>query len=117
MRILHVTREIRDDKRYGIGRSLAPVVQALQRAGHEVNYLTQEQLGPRAREWQQRWAQRLIPLATWLFGMPGEWMVLIWLERLNMGRQAAPVAATTHADIVHLHDPWMGWGYRIGRLI
>lgn len=117
MRILHVTREIRDDKRYGMGRSLEPVVQALQQSGHEVNYLTQEQLGPRARDWQHRWAQRLIPLARRLFGVPGEWMVLIWLERLNMGRLAAHVAAATSADIVHLHDPWIGWGYRIGRLI
>lgn len=117
MRILHVTRELHEDRRYGLGRSLDPVLQALQQAGHELSYLTQEQLGQRARELQQRWVRRLLPLARWLFGVPGELQVHLWLERLNMGRLAAHVAAKTRADIVHLHDPWIGWGFRIGRLI
>ncbi len=39
----------------------------------------------------------------------------IWIERLNMGRLAAKVAARLNADIVHLHDPWIGWGYRLAR--
>lgn len=117
MRILHVTRELAADRRFGIGRSLLPVLDALRSAGHEVHYLTQEQLGPRARAVQQRWERRLKPLARGLFGTPGEAIVGVWLERLNMGRLAAHVAARSGTDIVHLHDPWIAWGFRFGRLL
>ncbi|MBI3368682.1 MAG: glycosyltransferase family 4 protein [Burkholderiales bacterium] len=115
LRILHVTREVQSDRRFGIGRSLSPVIEALERRGHHVIYLTQQQLGARALAWQHRWAARLTPLARWLFGSHGETMLLVWIERLNMGRLAAHVAAREGIDIVHLHDPWLGWGFRIGR--
>ena len=115
MRILHVTRELASDRRFGMGRSLDPVVAALQQAGHELRYLTQADLSPRAREHQRRWTERLLPIARWLFGAAGEAFVLVWIERLNMGRLAAKVAAGSQADAVHLHDPWMAWGFRLCR--
>lgn len=115
MRILHVTREIGSDRRYGIGRSLAPVVQALQERGHEVRYLTQDDQSPRGRAWQQRWTERLAPWARRVYGAQAECFASIWLERLNMGRLAAKVASSARADVVHLHDPWIGWGFRLAR--
>lgn len=117
MRILHVTREIGSDRRYGIGRSLAPVVQALQARGHEVRYLTQDDQSLRGRAWQQRWTERLGRWGERLAGAPGRVLAAVWIERLNMGRLAAKVARDMRADVVHLHDPWMAWGFRLARLV
>ncbi|WP_088285358.1 PIG-L family deacetylase [Ideonella sp. A 288] len=115
MRILHVTRELGSDRRFGIGRSLDPVVRALQARGHEVRYLTQDELGDGARAWQRRWTPRAQSWLRILYGPAGETFATIWIERLNMGRLAAKVAAREAADAVHLHDPWIGWGYRLAR--
>ena len=115
MRILHVTRELAGDRRFGIGRSLGPVLDALRAEGHQVDYLTQEHLGPQGRDWHVRWGQRLRPLARGLAGDAGALVLSVWLERLNMGRLAAKVAGQSHADVVHLHDPYMAWGFRLAR--
>lgn len=112
MRILHVTRETSADRRFGIGRSLQPVLQALRDRGHEVVYLTQEDLGPRSRDWQRRAISLLAPLAQRLHGEAGRLMATTWGERLNMGRLAAKAARRLRADAVHLHDPWLAWGFR-----
>lgn len=117
MRILHVTRELAGDRRFGIGRSLDPVIRALQLDGHEVRYLTQQDQGPRAMQAQQRWTERLLPRMRRAWGDAGDLFLRVWIERLNMGRLAAKVAATWPADVVHLHDPWMAWGFRVGRWI
>ena len=115
MRILHVTRELASDRRFGMGRSLEPVIEALQGHAHEVRYLTQLDQGERALAFQKRWTQRLLPLLRRCFGAAAEPFVLVWAERLNMGRLAAKVAASSKADIVHLHDPWLAWGFRLCR--
>ena len=94
MRILHVTRELAGDRRFGIGRSLDPVIRALQREGHEVRYLTQQDQGPRAMQAQQRWTERLLPALRKGWGDAGDLFLRVWIERLNMGRLAAKVAAT-----------------------
>lgn len=115
MRILHVTRETGGDRRFGIGRSLEPVVAGLRAAGHEVEYLTQQHLGPGALQARQDWTRRA---QAWLrpwFGQAGEVMAAIWVERLNMSRLAAKVAARDGYDIVHLHDPWLAAGFRLAR--
>lgn len=114
MRLLHVTRENGPgERRFGIGRCLAPLVEALRRRGHEVHYLTQEELGPRARQLRDR-AMR--GARQWLrpaLGEAWEMAALLWIERLNMGRLAARVATQWQADAVHLHDPLLAWGYRL----
>lgn len=115
MRILHVTRELPADRRFGIGRSLDPVIAALQADGHDVRYLAQDELSPRAQAWRQRWTQRALPWMRRLFGLAGEHFWLVWIERLIMGRMAAKVAVQMQADAVHLHDPWLGWGFRLTR--
>jgi glycosyltransferase involved in cell wall biosynthesis len=38
-----------------------------------------------------------------------------WAERINMGRVAAKAARRLDADAVHLHDPWLAWGWLRGR--
>jgi glycosyltransferase involved in cell wall biosynthesis len=117
MRILHVTRETSGDRRFGIGRSLLPVIEALQSLGHEARYLTQEDLGPRSRAALPRLAQALRVGAGLAFGDAGRAMALAWAERLNIGRLAAKLARAQRFDIVHLHDPWMAWGFQRARLV
>lgn len=112
MRILHVTRENSGDRRYGLGRSLLPVVQALQARGHTVQYLCQQDLSPRGRAALQPLAQWLGRIGGWRFGSVAQAVAMAWAERLNVGRMAALLARRQRFDIVHLHDPWMAWGYR-----
>jgi glycosyltransferase involved in cell wall biosynthesis len=115
MRILHVTRENEADRRFGIGRSLAPVIRELETRGHHVRYLYQNDLGQAARRWQQRLVYRLSGACRYLWGHCGPILLHVWLERLNMGRLAAGVASREDYDCVHLHDPWLAFGYWLSR--
>ena len=115
MRILHVTRENDSDRRFGIGRSLTPVIRELEAGGHHIRYLYQNDLGMAARHWQQRLLAKLGGAMRWLWGDAGPILLYVWLERLNMGRLAAGVAARENYDCVHLHDPWLAWGYWLSR--
>lgn len=112
MRILHVTRETAGDRRFGIGRSLLPVTEALRARGHAVRYLTQEDLTPRARAFVPRLAAWLANGTGAVYGDAARVSALAWAERLNIGRLAAKLAHSEGWDVVHLHDPWMAWAYR-----
>ena len=107
-----VTREFDVDRRYGLGKSLLPVVDEMSR-DIRVSYLTQDQLGPRSR----KMARLIWPwLARWLrlFWRQTETANLAWglLERINMGRLAAQVARAHGVTHVHCHDPFIAAGYR-----
>ncbi len=115
--VLMVTRELAGDRRYGIGRSLMPVVDALSQRGWQVRYLCQEDLPEKARmrylQWQVRWK-----------GFPGiqgnptrEQLVAACLERWFMGWFAARVAQAEKYQTVHLHDPWLAFGFYVGVLL
>jgi glycosyltransferase involved in cell wall biosynthesis len=109
--VLHVTREHHADRRYGLGRSLMPLVEGLQRRGHEVRYLSQADRSAasqqRQQAWQRRFARYWVPLRSELSPLIGA-----FLERVEMGRLAACVAQQESFSHVHLHDPWMAWGYQ-----
>lgn len=111
MRILHVTRELAGDRRYGLGRSLLPVTQSLQAAGHHVRYLTQEDLGLRGRRNNARLRDWLARRAAPQFGEQGREIASPWAERIRVGHLAARLACMDAYDVVHLHDPWLAWGY------
>jgi glycosyltransferase involved in cell wall biosynthesis len=117
MRILHVTRETAGDRRFGLGKSLLPVCQALTAAGHEVRYVTQEDLGPRARAAMPRLTAALRLGAGAGFGDAGRDLASAWAERINVGRLAAKMARTEGYTVVHLHDPWIAWGFRQASLL
>ncbi len=112
LRILHVTRETAGDRRFGIGRSLLPVTEALRARGHEVRYLTQEDLTPRSRTFVPQLAHHLAQATGPLYGDAARVSALAWAERLNIGRLAAKLGAHEGWNVVHLHDPWMAWAYR-----
>jgi len=114
MKILHVTREKAADRGYGLGKSLLPVVSALQAQGHEARYICQADLAKNesdelnlTRDW---WASKFTRLPA-RFGNVTS-VVDIVVERLTMGRYAAKFAAEMGATHVHLHDPWIAEGFR-----
>lgn len=113
-RVLMVTREQLADRRYGLGRSLLPVVEALTTQGWTVRYLCQHDLQPAQLAKRQQWFTRL---GRWLgvaTHSPRQAMLWAWLERLQMGWFAARVAQQQGFDRVHLHDPWLAIGFWAG---
>lgn len=113
MKILMVTRETQADQRYGLGRSLMPLLQAFRLRGITVDYLCQADLGQRALLWQHR----CLAIGSFLLGkwpvstnLPALLQVL--LERINMGRLAAKLSATQQYTHVHCHDPFIAAGLR-----
>jgi len=109
-RVLMVTRETGPDRRYGLGRSLAPVVEALRDQGAQVRYFCQEDLGPADLERRQSQWVRLSSLA----GIRGREnrlaLVRAWLERLQVGAAAGRLALSEGYSHVHAHDPWIACG-------
>lgn len=113
MRILMVTRETQADKRYGLGKSLLPLLTEFKRRGIDADLICQTDLTAKAVLWQGR----LQRLAQRLFGRLNgrtDFSVLCWvlLERFNMGRLAAKVCAKQGYTHVHCHDPFIAAAYR-----
>jgi len=114
MRVLMVTRETGEDRRYGLGRSLTPLFEPLKAAGVDVRYFCQEDLGASAHARRNRWMQGLARLPM-IRRRPDRLNLLdAWLQRLHVGLAAARLAATDGFTHVHAHDPWLACGVAIG---
>jgi glycosyltransferase involved in cell wall biosynthesis len=110
-----VTREMSGDRRYGLGRSLMPIVDALTGKGWRVRYLCQEDLPTDSKDTRSRWLARLQRLPG-IASRPAVQQVLGALaERVQMGWFAAHVTQADGYRAVHLHDPWLGLGFWLGR--
>jgi len=113
MKILNVTREWSNDRRYGLGKSLDPLVNEFDAQGISHRYLCQDDLGDRAVALPQKMAkianrlQRLLRCESDLSVVVG-----LIVERLNMGRLAVKVVVNDGYTHVNLHDPIIGAGYR-----
>lgn len=114
MRILHVTREVGDDRLFGMGRAIAPAIEALAARGHEVHYLTQDELSPAEVARRERWTARLRAGLRPLAGDAAHLLGGVFGERLSMGLAAADRAHRLAPAVVHLHDPWLALGYALG---
>lgn len=114
MSVLHVTREWQADRKYGLGRSLSPPLEFLAARGHRVRYLCQEDAGQRGLAVMRMLNPRIGRLLRRLGGAT-QWENLWWglTERINMGRLAARVAYRDGYTHVHLHDPFLAWGFRL----
>ena len=111
---LMVTREGAGDRRYGLGKSLAPLVRAFEEQGMVVGYVSQADLGERARRFQlrfHRWLLRLLRLKI----LSEESLSLAYglMERISMGRLAAKLTAQNQYGFVHCHDPVIAWGFKV----
>lgn len=117
MRVLMVTRERAGDQRYGLGKSLAPVLQALQAQGVHCRYLTQADAGAQGLAQLRRWHARVAPwLQKLLRGTDAASLLWGLLERWNMGRLAANVARAQGFTHVHCHDPFIAQGFFLATL-
>jgi glycosyltransferase involved in cell wall biosynthesis len=114
MRVLMVTRETGEDRRYGLGKSLTPLFGPLKAAGVDVRYFCQEDLGSAALSRRQRWIERLSRLP--MIRGRGDRLNLMraWAERLHVGLAAARLAAAERYTHVHAHDPWLACGVALG---
>ena len=112
--VLMVTRELSGDRRYGLGRSLMPVVDALTERGWRVRYLCQEDLPVAAKSSRQRWLARLVRLPGVAKVGHRQQLLGALAERLQMGWFAAQTAGNEGFTAVHLHDPWLGLGFWLG---
>jgi glycosyltransferase involved in cell wall biosynthesis len=112
MKILMVTRETQKDKRYGLGRSLEPLIAEFRRRGFMVNYICQDNLGTRALLWQRK-LHRLFASVFSRYTTNTDFAALSYgvLERLNMGRVAAKLAARHKHTHIHCHDPIIAAGF------
>ena len=117
MRVLMVTREREGDMRYGLGKSLAPVLQALAAQGVPYRYLTQADAGVQGLAQLRRWHARVAPwLQKLLRGTDAASLLWGLLERWNMGRLAARVARADGFTHVHCHDPFIAQGFFLATL-
>ena len=112
MHILLVTREHEPEKRYGLGRSLMPLMGALERRGHRLRYLCQGDLAAGEQEFAHRLYRRLARLLRRPPDSRYRDFLWVMIERLAMGRLAAKVAAREGCTHVHCHDPIIAAGYR-----
>lgn len=115
IRLLVVTRENEADKRYGLGRSLRPVLECLEGRGHHVRYLSKTDWGVRGEHWIARAHRAFSRIFSGERHAPLRTLAWAFLERLNMGRLAARVARRDGYSHVHLHDPWLAFGYWLFR--
>ena len=107
-----VTRETLADRRYGLGRSLAPLVDEFHRRNTVVDYVCQNDLGARAIVWQRKLHHLLsCMLAKFKTDTDFPTLIHVVLERLNMGRIAAKIAAKHGHTHVHCHDPIIAAGF------
>lgn len=114
MKILMVTRESAEDRRYGLGRSLAPLMAPMAAAGAHVRYFCADDIDPAAAQRRrgrvERWERW--PLVA---GRPNRINLLrAWAERLHVGFEAARVARREAYTHVHAHDPWLACGVALG---
>lgn len=114
MRVLMVTRETGEDRRYGLGKSLLPLFEPMKTAGVDVRYFCQEDLSASALARRQRRMESLSRLP--LIRGRGDRLNLVraWLERLEVGFAAAQLAAAEGYTHVHAHDPWLACGVALG---
>ena len=112
MRLLLVTREDHADRRYGLGQSLVPLADALTKRGHHVRYLCRADRSLRNERLLHSAHRGLVAvLRPWW--EEADDFLRAFLERVDMGRLAAKVAARERYTHVHLHDPWLAFGYRL----
>lgn len=118
MNILHVTRACGTDPRYGIHKSLLPIVRVLRDRGHSVEVLDQDQasLIP-LKPWESWLVKQYLELMRIRFGKKGLTAWHVVRERVEVGIRAAQLAARTNVTHVHCHDALLGYMYDFFRKI
>lgn len=91
-----------------------PVVDTLTSKGWRVRYLCQEDISLSAADSRKAWVTRISSLP----GVTGiahrQQMLAAIAERLQMGWFAAEITRDEGFTSVHLHDPWLAFGFWLG---
>lgn len=118
MHILHVTRETANDARYGIGKSLLPVVLALRTMGHTVDIFDANVSQTTPCNPLTAWFGRFLhALAHWIIARSStnkaavNFILEMVAERVRQAWTAAEFAATAKVTHVHCHDPIIAYFY------
>ena len=114
MRVLMVTRESGEDRRYGLGRSLAPVLTALAGSGIDACYFSAEDVTADSVRRRQQRVDRLSRLPFIQSRSSRIDLLRAWSERLHIGLAAADLAHREAYTHVHAHDPWLACGVALG---
>jgi len=112
MYILHVTREIGSDSRYGIRKSLQPVIDALQLRGHTIELFDQQVAENVPTNRLEQFLENMyLRKMKNRFGDHGlmAWHVL--KERIVVGQRAAKYASQKRFTHVHCHDPLLAYSF------
>lgn len=114
MFILIVTREQGSDTRYGIRKSLLPIVEALRKRGHRVEIFDKNQADSVRSNSIELWLEKMyLNILKYHFGTNGKMAWSILYERIVVGRRAAKYAAKHGVTHVHCHDPLLGYAYQL----
>ncbi|MFK5986536.1 MAG: glycosyltransferase [Pseudomonadota bacterium] len=113
MKVLMVTRESGIDNRYGLGKSLLPIISEMQTLGIPVIYLTQADAGQRSIQVCKK-IHHFISTTILAVLRKRQLTDLLWgiIERVNMGRLAALVCKREQISHVHCHDPIIAFGFK-----
>ncbi len=113
MKILFVTGEGEADFRYGLGKSITPIMDYLQEQGHDITYFNAtsiDKIKPdNFLQLRQFILQKLLALRQ-------EALALVWdiiAQRLVIGYFSAKIALKKAIDCVHFHDPLLVTGYKL----
>ena len=114
MHIVHVTRETGSDVRYGLRKSLLPVLNALESRGHTVELFDQDRaLQLTASAPLYKGAERLyLALLRRRYGAVSEFFLEFVRERLRVAWAAARSFCREPAAYVHCHDPLLAHLFR-----
>lgn len=111
MRILFVSRVKPGDERYGLGKSLRLVADALQRQGVASAQFGINNLPASTRTWVERWSDRLYRWPRRLLRRYEDHGLLAQLlQCIQLGRHAVQQAARDDCTHLHLQDAAIGLG-------
>jgi len=114
MNILHITREQDNDARYGIRKSLLPVIEIMKSHGNKVEIFDKKRSDDIHANVVENWLiEKYSRMKQKSFGKSDVMAFGVINERLTIAQKAAKYAARRNITHVHCHDPLLGFYYNI----
>jgi len=112
MNILHVTRSLGKLPRYGLQKSLMPLISGLKEQGHNVELLDNAIVkNMHLRPCESRLIKMYLGYMRGRFGEKGKSAWYVLRERVEIGIRAAKIARQKNITHVHCHDILLGVTY------
>ena len=114
MNILHITREQDSDFRYGIRKSLLPIIKVLKDRGHHVEIFDWKKSSNFPSSKIEVYLETLyLKYINKRFSDKNSLVHSLISERISIVRKAAKYVARNDITHVHCHDPLLGYYYNI----